>query len=785
MVMAAARAGDVYVLGVRHHSPACARLVSSTIRALRPAHVLIEGPADLNGRFDELLLGHELPVALYSFLRTEGGMRRAVWYPFCAYSPEWVAIQAGHEVGAEVRFMDLPAWHDAFSDIENRASDRADRYCEAVDLLCERTGAIGHDALWDHLFEGETDDVVLSAALERYFVEIRLLSALSGRDAAREEYMRSFIDVAKARGGTTVVVCGGFHAPALTGLEGATGENHDNGGDQGNGEPGAVNTDWPEVPTPEAGQAETYLVPYSYGRLDAFHGYGSGMPSPAYYEELARNGPSGAADAYLQRTAATLRSRGLAVSTADLVAARTQTEALARLRGHRQPLRVDLLDGLATALLKDSLDQPFPWDHRAPLHPRTHPVLAAIVQTFTGERAGRLHPKTPRPPLLADARAEMARVGVVLGPPDKPRERQLDLTTNADSEASGVLHRLRTLDVPGIGCLTNGFGVREAWTLARSLDADVALIEASIHGPTLESAAAGRLQGDIVAALAGSSSSAVGTVLVQVVRCRLEALGPEVVTAAASAIESDSQIDQVGSMLETLSSLIAVHEVFSSHGSSARLRQDIAELVEPCLRRFLWLLEQVVGAAGPADRGVVRGLVALIGAARRTTLDESLIAGVLLRTARERAAPPSVRGACLGALWTLGLGAVGLIDSLAAFRSLAPDEEPGDFLGGLFATARRLATTDDELIRAIDELVDTWTADDFLRLLPGLRNAFRWFPPRERAALAGRIAALRGLAPGTRLIGRMGADEFASAQGAQLDEQVEAVLVRYGLSVTR
>ena len=34
--------------------------------------------------------------------------RRGAYYPFCVYSPEWQALQTGGEVGAEVRFIDLP-----------------------------------------------------------------------------------------------------------------------------------------------------------------------------------------------------------------------------------------------------------------------------------------------------------------------------------------------------------------------------------------------------------------------------------------------------------------------------------------------------------------------------------------------------------------------------------------------------------------------------------------------------------------------------------------------------
>ena len=64
--------GRLHRVGVRHHSPACARLVEHTLRTVRPAVVLVEGPSDLNGRLGELLLDHELPIALFSFLRVDG-----------------------------------------------------------------------------------------------------------------------------------------------------------------------------------------------------------------------------------------------------------------------------------------------------------------------------------------------------------------------------------------------------------------------------------------------------------------------------------------------------------------------------------------------------------------------------------------------------------------------------------------------------------------------------------------------------------------------------------------
>ena len=46
---------------------------------------------------------------------------------------------------------------------------------------------------------------------------------------------------------------------------------------------------------------------------------------------------------------------------------------LARLRGHAHPGRVDVLDGLVSALVTDALDQPLPWATRGTLGARRAP----------------------------------------------------------------------------------------------------------------------------------------------------------------------------------------------------------------------------------------------------------------------------------------------------------------------------------------------------------------------------------------------------------------------------
>lgn len=84
------------------------------------------------------------------------------------------------------------------------------------------------------------------------------------------------------------------------------------------------------------------------------------------------------------------------VSTADLIAARTLTEGLARLRGHGSPARTDLLDGLVAALITDDLEQPLPWTDRGPLTPGAHPVVAEMVGALSGDRVSRSCIRAPR-----------------------------------------------------------------------------------------------------------------------------------------------------------------------------------------------------------------------------------------------------------------------------------------------------------------------------------------------------------------------------------------------------
>ena len=893
----------VTFIGVRHHSPACARLVAATIDALRPAYVLVEGPADLNGRIGELLLGHELPVAVFSSYR-DGERRHGSWAPFCAYSPEWVALTHGRAVGAELRFIDLPAWHPAFAGRSNRYADAELRYAEVMERLCRSFDVDNVDVLWDHLFEIAPEEG-LAERLTVYFDLVRGESAAGESDTAREAYMAQWVEAAAAAAGErpVVVVTGGFHRPALVSALATV----------------SAAAEWPEVPElPVDAVGGSFLVPYSFRRLDAFDGYQSGMPSPGYYQELWESGAQAAARHLTESVAGRLRERKQPVSTADLIAARATAEGLATVRGHRHPARTDVLDGLASALVKEALDVPLPWAARGSLRTGSHPVVVEMVAALSGTRVGRLHADTPAPPLVHHVQAELERFGL-----DGDADLDLDLTVAADRARSRVLHRIRILAVPGFrrdsGPATGLEPVlRERWTLRPDPARLTAFIEAGAYGATLADACAAALAER--ATQAGRNVDLLAGVLFDAALSGTTDVSEQALAGIEATVAAAADLGALGRMLAVVLTMWRHDRILGSAHSTT-----LGVVIIATVRRTLWLAEGVHGQSAPADLGRIGALAACRDALRyarvELDLDVQTALEVAARISADSAAPPDLRGAAFGLRWALrppaaddqaakspdpvpgasldsepsaslgsapgasldpvpevlssglgvgpggggsdslsgvspsGLGvgpggggpdslpgasppgsgvgrgvaesesgpgasrpaagpggvgpgpgascsSAGLVsprrgagvsgpdpsesdvaglDPLRAVRGAFLPESAGDWLAGLFALAREEVLHTTAVIGLLDELVSGMAADDFLIAVPALRQAFEFFPPREREIIAGRLLERRGISGNGRGLLRGVANPELVAAGMLLDDRVDAVLRREGL----
>jgi hypothetical protein len=381
--------GRVVYFPVRHHSPACARVVRELALTLRPPLVLIEGPSDFNDRMHELDLPHRLPIAIYSYSQLGDGRRRGAFYPFSEHSPEWQALCAARELGAPARFIDLP-WARILELAAGLGEPPQHRYADAelrrsgyVEALCRRLGLDpDFDTLWDTLFE--IDDglgaVEFMERCHRFCHSLRAFdSGVPPEDEPREAHMAGHIlsALAERPDGPILVVTGGYHSHALHQRVAA-----------GRAGPAAE----PPRGMSEGSVSGIALTPYSYARLDGLAGYEAGMPHPGFYDRVwraAATGEGGAHRELLGRVAETVRERGQQASAADLIAVEATAEGLAALRGHARVWRQDLVDGIIGALVKEELAEGVP-----------HPFLGAVYEALRGDARGALAAGAEQPPLV-------------------------------------------------------------------------------------------------------------------------------------------------------------------------------------------------------------------------------------------------------------------------------------------------------------------------------------------------------------------------------------------------
>ncbi|MFO0880083.1 MAG: DUF5682 family protein [Gemmataceae bacterium] len=727
------RSARIVFFPVRHHSPAGSRLLGTLAAALRPSAILVEGPADFNDRLNELSLAHQPPVALYSYVRLADGRRRGAFYPFCEHSPEWQAIQIARQTQAALRFIDLP-WADIAAldaaEPENRFSDAAFRRSAYVDGLCRKLGLDDFHALWDTLFEIDPTLDVASYLLRAHALcgHMRLLEgAGSTVDRNREAFMAGQIREMEARGaGPILVVIGGAHClPVWARLHG-----------RGLGtmtEPAVVEAA-PAEPGEERGLA---LTPYSFERLDSLTGYEAGMPNPGFYQqvwEAAGAGGDEISRRVLAAISVRLREQKQTISTADLIAVETTAVGLASLRGHARVWRTDLVDALTTSLIKEDVSRS-----------GRHPLLEAIHAVLRGGARGVLAIGTLLPPLVRDVREQLERHA--LQHQATPREVELALGNDLDRQRSQVLHRLCQLGIRGF----HPGEVREAdpdeamrathenWRIAWEPDFEASTIEAARYGPTLAEAAlavlterasglerdaAGAVQLLLDAVLAGLLE------LAWVLRARVEEL-----------IRAEGDFFCLVPALGQLLYLFRYDHLFGTAGSA-----PVGALLGEAYARALWLLEglgQVPGREAEAIQGVVSLRETFERCEAVLHLDRVELTALLARIAQDSAQSPGMRGAALGAGWSLGATDDNQVGG--QFRQFVQPEQLGDFLGGLFALAREQVQRRPELILALHGCVAEWSAEEFLRAAPALRRAFTYFTPREKQRFAQTLHQLLGV----------------------------------------
>ncbi|XRQ13669.1 DUF5682 family protein [Actinomadura welshii] len=743
----------VEVYGIRHHGPGSARALRGALEEFKPDAVLVEGPPEADP-IVELAgeAGMVPPVALLAYSPApEDGDRKAAFWPFAEFSPEWQAIRYALGAGVPVRFCDLPAAHQLAASPEGEANGGGDaegegggagdgggepagpsgRAAEGIRLdplgwLAKAAGYDDAERWWDDVVEHRGGGPSPFPAIAEAMAELRgqLAELPDGaasaglppghlrREEEREAHMRRTLRRTLRDGHERVaVVCGAWHVPALRAKVPAA---HDDRTLRG---------------LPKAKVAMTW-VPWTHGRLSGRSGYGAGVRSPGWYHHLF-TAPDRPVERWLTAAARVLRDEDLHVSSAHVIEAVRLAEALAALRG--RPLAgLDEVTEATRAVLCEGADLPVELIQR---------------RMVVGERLGAVPESTPMVPLQRDLQAQQRRLR--LKPSALDKEQDLDLRKPTDLERSRLLHRLRLLGVDwGVPAETGRSKgtFRETWTLAWRPEFDVELIEASAWGTTVHGAAAARAE----ALAAGAETLADLTSAAE--RCLLADLGdalPAVMRALADRAAVDADVAHLMAAMPALVRALRYGDVRGT--STGPLRTVVDGLV---VRICVGLPPAITGLDDDAAReflghvDAVHGALSLLDDAGHIERWRRTLEGLVAR-------PEALHGLIDGRLTRLLLDAGRLRDVPDRMaRAVSAGTAPGRaaaWVEGFLSGGGLILMHDEALLRLVDDWVSGLPGDSFTDVLPLLRRTFGAYGDAERRAIGERLRRLgraAGATPG-------------------------------------
>jgi hypothetical protein len=704
----------ISLLGIRHHGPGSARAVLAELDRLQPEVLLIEGPPEADDlvRFvaDE---GMRPPVALLGYAVDEP--RRAAFWPFATFSPEWQAIRWALANDVPVRFCDLPVSLQLAAVREERREPEGEAEKVRVDPLSVLAAAAGYDDAerwWEDVVEHRLDEPSVFPAIAEAMTAVRAEAPEPPErrrvvEERREAHMRKVLRATVKDGFDRIaVVCGAWHVPALAELPPAAADARVLKG------------------LPKRKVAMSW-VPWTHGRLGWWSGYGAGVAAPGWYHHLFTSAERGGTDIltrWLVDAANVLRADDIPVSSAHVIEGVRLAESLAALRG--RPLA-----GLAE--VTDAT--------RAVLCDGSETTLELIQRRLVvGEVLGEVPESAPAVPLADDLRKLQRRLR--LRPEPEVRELDLDLRKPIGLERSRLLHRLRLLDVDWgePAEFSRGRGTfREEWQLAWQPELAVAVVEASLWGTTVESAATAR-----IADLAGRAGS-VADLAELIERCLLadvaEAL-PELMRTLRDRAAADREVTH---LMRALPPLVRAHRYGDVRGTDT---SALAEAIDGLVVRIRVGLPPATGSlddAGAAD--LVQNIADVDAALRLIAHEDAAARDGWLDTLASIAEREGIHGLLAGQLVRMLRDAERLGSQEVARRmglALTPGTPPAAgaaWIEGFLSDSGLLLCHDDSLLALVDQWVAGIPAGSFSDVLPLLRRTFATFTPPERRLIGERL----------------------------------------------
>jgi hypothetical protein len=687
------------IFGIRHHGPGCARSLLAALDALQPDVVLIEMPQE----FEPLLAhaAHEAmkpPVAL--LVHRTDLPEKAAFYPFAGFSPEWNAIRWAVGKSVPLRCFDLPSTiMFALRETDEETPPRPD----AFEWFAKADGYSDGERWWNDRVEERRDHRDLFEAILEAVTELRgeLKLTESRETLLREAWMRKCLRAAEKDGFTNIaVVCGAWHAPALH-------------------TPAKTGDDNAWLKNLPKHKVSATWIPWTDERMTFASGYGAGIRSPGWYEHLWSH-PHDPIPTWITRAARILRGEGQEASSASVIEALRLSNSLAGMRGRPLPGLDETLESMQAVFCQGD---PLPLDF-------------LNRKLLVGERLGELPEGLPALPLQQDIDAHLRRLR--LKPAASVTPLELDLRDEGGRARSVFLHRMLALQIPwGRKEQARGKGTfKEKWTLQWKPELVVAIIDASVFGNTVETAAAAKL--------IRPSASEAGLAPISA-RLDLALLG-----GLNEAVQVLLQrLDSAAAASHDLSDLLAAVPTLASISRYGDVRATDVAAVGHLLNGFAARIHAgLLLAASGIDDNAAEHLGSLLGdygAALSLMEHTELVAGfhdVLAKLCHASGVHPRL---CGHAVRTLRDG--GRMDDAEVARQLGfalsqgmPAAPAAAWLEGFLRGGGSLLVHDRMMLGLVDAWLGSLGADAFQAVLPLVRRTFGTFSAPERARIAAGVA---------------------------------------------
>ena len=764
----------VRLFGIRHHGPGCARSLLRALEAMQPDCLLIEGPPDGESVLPFVLeSGMCPPVALLVYAPDDS--RRAVFYPFAEFSPEWRALRYGLGQSLPVRFMDLPIAHqfgldkafedecrakeEALRDAEGRtktdaaegteapasgaqapentatlapeqpeggdtgdtdgnaggeASAQEDVYGDPLDWLGRAAGYGDGEAWWNHMVEERIDGLELFDAIREAMTALR--AEAPRRERGERETRREALREAYMRKTLRQAKKEGLQRIAVI--------------------CGAWHVPALEAETPAKQDNELLKglpkmkvaatwTPWTYANLSSRSGYGAGVTSPAWYEHLWRSGKGDRAIGWLTHAARLFREQDMDCSSAHIIEASRLATSLAALRERPRPGLPELYEALQTTVcMGDSA-----------------PLRLIERQLIVGDKLGTIPETAPTVPLQRDL--EQQQKSLRLKPEAARKVLDLDLRQANDLARSHLLHRLRLLEIGWAtpGGSRNAKGTfHELWEMQWAPELSIAVIAASRWGNTIFEAATAK-----AVELSGEADL---LRLAELVNDILFADLPDAVGHATRMLEEKAATaNDVGQLLEAIPPLAAIARYGNVRQTDAGM---VARVLEGLIPRASIGLPGACTSLDDESAAAMRDRIIAAHNAVRLLGDEdrweSWLSALHQTALRDGTAHELLRGMAVRLLFDeqrLPVEEAARLMSLSLSAAAAPASASA-WIEGFLNQSALVLLHDDALWGVLANWLDGLNETHFTNILPMLRRTFSGFSAPERRQLGERAKRAAG-----------------------------------------